>query len=247
MTKNTSRIVAVICIYFLATYGGAQAQFANSNWSFDDHPHPSFSDLTEEEHEQLATGIFGLERVEYCRSVMANAFDIYRARYPELRKTGELDKNYRDWKKSVAKQNPSGIGTCPFSLPLYELVEHRPAFVAAGLVFCGANPPPQTSDVEVHFEYLTGQLISNISTGHKEALFSLLLTHDMESIVSLNPDIEYFIRKSIERIREFEPTDWDVSALTPQLDAERIAFLDQAIEAGDFQSVVATTKPCSSN
>lgn len=61
----------------------------------------------------------------------------------------------------------------------------------------------------------------------------------------LNPDVEYFLRRSLADAGEGEPEDWDVDHLLPELDPERIAFVDAAIARKDFGAVAATTAPCS--
>lgn len=232
------------CIFFVSISLCLADQYASSQWSFEDHPQPTFSGLSKAEHDRLDDGIYGLERVEYCRAVMANGFDLYVSRYPEFRTTAEIDQRYSAWKRYVASHNIFGLGSCPFSLPTLELIELDKDLEAAHLSFCGYALPPPVTDLEHRFADLIGELVENAMTGQTGALRALVLTHDMKTRVILNPDIEYALRRSLQKRGAMEPSDWAVDHLLPQLDAKRRAFLDQAVDRNDLGAVFDTTTGC---
>ncbi|HUV31979.1 MAG TPA: hypothetical protein VMW31_00280 [Devosiaceae bacterium] len=214
-------------------------------WPFEDHPHPDSAELTLEDIEHLNDGLdLAPEPVMGCRTLAANGFAIYNAHYPALKASGEVDARYRQWKKHIVDSYPARGTYCVLSLPSFELRVAGREFAAAGLIFCGAPLDPPATPLERRFVDLVSELFGNALTGQIEALKPLLFHHDTQRVVFLNQDIEYFVRRELERQRQLEPADWDVSHLMPVLDAARRGFLDAAVERNDLAAVAKTTAPC---
>ncbi len=214
------------------------------DWSFEEHPQPISFDLVGEEFRLLTRGTADTGSHDYCRIILANAFEIYERRHPDFLKTGEIDRRYREWKAYMARKNDIYLGFCLYEIPTMELYRTSFRIDMDGLQFCGARITSSGTPAERYFQYFTDQLLDNAEAGQVDALDSLLASNELRDLISLNPDIEYFLRRSLFVAGEGKPEDWDVSQMLPELDAERIAFLDDAIARKDFAAVVATTPAC---
>lgn len=105
------------------------------DWSFAEHPHPSFDELTSAEFNIWKRGLTDPGLASNCRATLANAFAIYEGRYPDFARTGEVDRRYRAFKAHIAQNPPDGIGICIYQIPATELIVSRSAFRSADLVF----------------------------------------------------------------------------------------------------------------
>jgi len=246
MLRIGNRVVrCAFAALLLAAFRPHQILAQNLDWSFEAHPYPGYAQMTGEEFELRGNGLASAESpAELCRLIISNAFDVYNDRYPDFRRTGDVDQRYHAWRTHLSHLDLDVIGNCAYTLPFYEIIELSTQLRDAGLSFCGRVRTASATPLETRFQILTGQLIDHVKTGQIEAVAALYSTHDATSVVTLNPDVEYWVRSRLALSDRLDPADWDISHLLPKLDPERIAFLDDAVARGDFSAVVETTGPC---
>jgi len=223
-----------------------QALAQELSWSFESHPHPDLSELTPQELSLKFVDMPPSQgSVVDCLVHLDKDFEVYNFRYPSFRQTGEVDTRYNAWKRYVADTNNAGVGFCKYAVSGLLLLMERTRFEVEGFRFCGALPKPSGTDAGRRFNTLVSEMLTNAQTGFAYPIEVLFMARQIDTIVSFNPDIEYYLRRFLAEAGEGTPEDWDVSKVLPELDPERIAFVDAAVARKDFGAVVETTAPCS--
>ena len=90
------------------------------------------------------------------------------------------------------------------------------------------------------------ELMSYASVGSLEAMDDFLGHHRPGSSISLNPDVELYIRKFLHKNDEFKKYKgtWYTAHLEPLLTPERIEFVNAAVARRDFEAVLNSTAAC---
>ncbi|MCY0096232.1 hypothetical protein [Hoeflea ulvae] len=229
----------------LQGFGAAVAGEAAA-WSFKLHPHPEVQDLTLSER-RLRDSI-DFERYPHiypaCLDQVDVDYAIYQGRYPAFSRQGEPAENLRAWKRHIVRQLYPGFSICVAGLPAYALQFHEAELEEVGIVFCGRFSGQAKSPIDMFFQAQIREALDFAVDGNRGVAFGVLLYSPARSAVRLNPDVEYYFRKSFENDDDYLPRDWDSSHLIDQLTDQRKAFVEDAVKRRDLQAVLDTTADC---
>lgn len=179
----------------------------------------------------------------YCDRSLQIQFEIYNKRYPKFAKSGDEDQRFLAWKRYLAVAPNNSESFCIIYSVFDKIMDTKSD---TGLVFCGIfSHAPETSTDNAFFQALE-ELVSYASVGSLDAMDDFLGHHRPGSSISLNSDVELYIRKFLQKndaFRKYEGS-WYTAHLEPLLTPERIEFVNAAVERGDFEAVLDTTAPC---
>lgn len=239
-----------ILLYVLFLFSTIQLNFSNAGsnndleWSFSDQPHPADHTLTRDEKAPLQETAQEQGFTEYCSKLLSAHFNIYNDRFPKFMQTGSADRRFLAWKYHVVVDGFSdGYNGAKHCVQFMAFNRASEANTSNNLHFCGAFSDDSRIRSDREFRNAIEETISYADAGNPYALDSLLILHLPDSNVMLNPDVEFYIRKSLRINDEYKDT-WDTTHLEPLLTPERIGFVNAALERGDFASVLNTTAPC---
>ncbi len=238
--------VAVTAFATLHLNTSPAAASQNSTWSFEEHPHPLYDELTEEEKKNSdVLAEYPLDGMSPCEADLLATYEIYLRRYPGFQKRGNARTNFTNWKNYIAHQKQNRGTLCMYKVPFRRLdaITFEP-YVRKDFYFCGQYSRIPYTPLEHDAYLLIEEAISYAKTGHWSAVTTLVASQGEDHVIDLNPDIEYYFRKLIYPFAEDVEQDRDTSHLEPMLSAERIRFLDDAVTKRDFEAVVDTTPQC---
>lgn len=213
------------------------------NWSFADQPHPLEHQLTAEEEAVLESIDEKRGGVELCAKVMQTQFAIYGARYPRFEESGPIEKRFSAWKHHLLKGDYYYESSCINDELFLKVLNTK---YEVDFVYCGVFSDIAETEKEYLFVESLEQMASYAHMGILEAMHNLLSLHKPGSSLSLNPDVELFIRKSLQKndeLVEYKYT-WYTGHLEPLMTHERIKFVDDAAKRGDLEAVLSSTSPC---
>jgi len=237
LLQSSSWLVALTFLIF--------PQFAMSQenaWSFQDNPHPEYSELTKVE----ISAIYGYrdDNIGACKQMVTELYKVYQSRYPQFEQSGSEFKNFKNWKIYAAQ-----IGlqrSCLSQLAWEELfgIDETEAF--GGLYFCGVYSRQPITKIERRVVVLIDEMVAYAETGSEPARFYLLSANSKTQLIDLVPDIEYYFSILVIEVLKDEVDEIDVSDLILQLTPKRQKFIELAALKFDFQSVLDTIGSCSS-
>lgn len=244
-TNNFILLILTVILYNVSVIKLAHTEATKGiNWSFSDQPHPADHTLTRDEKAPLEEIAQGQGFSEYCSKLLRTHFNIYNDRFPKFTQAGSADKRFLAWKHHVVVDGFSdgynGAKHCAQFMAFHQALD---PYASNNLRFCGAFSDRPKSPSERKFRNAIEEMISYADAGNLDALDSLLILHSPGSNVMLNPDVEFYIRKALQINDEYEDV-WYTGHLEPLLSPERIAFVEDAVERGDFEAVLDTTSPC---
>lgn len=215
-------------------------------WQFKLHPHPEVQELTLAERTLRDSIDFGHYTHIYpaCLDKVDVYYAIYQGRYPAFSRQGESAANLRAWKRHIVKQLYPGFSICVAGLPYYALLFHEAELEEVEIVFCGRFSGEAKSPIDRFFRTQIREALDFAIDGNRGVAFGVFLYSPSRSAVRLNPDVEYYFRKSFENDDDYLPRDWDTSHLIDQLTRERRAIVDDAVKRRDLQVVLDTTADC---
>ncbi len=219
---------------------------ADIDWSFTDHPHPRSHQLSAEEEAALdAAHRPDIPLNKFCDRVVQTNFEIYNKHYPQFVATGDLQTRYSAWRYHLVAVPVPWESSCVFGQSFMKTSESLQAIIKSGLVFCGVYSRQPRTPKEREFVNDMNELVDFIGFGDPDAVWNLFNFRLSKPQINLNPGVEYFLRKSL-RQNERRKNDRKTSHLEPLLSRERIEFLDQAVKRRDFEAVLQSTEPCTS-
>lgn len=253
------------CVFMFALVAliASNTTLADDNkWSFAIHPHPrkfEYSQLQQQIWQQaiLSQG----DDIEICDEVLRAEYDIYKLEYPAF-VFSELalePKMHRAWRDHLVKDF--------YHLPTQCMVNGAHARVLELLMhldwvnvrFCGSlaaapaatamspgSTRPQLAPLTLGDDYLAAgleQMLNLAGLGVPEAMVNVLNYARMQPNLTLNPDVEYFLRMSLRRTFRFEE-HWGVEQFKRHLSDKRLAFLELAVDRADLNAVRQTSPPC---
>ena len=213
------------------------------DWSFEDHPHPQYLQLTNEE-KLFMKRLSRVDKEISCKKKIAGAYKIYKDRYSDFKNSNNAEGQLKLWKKHIMKGNYHDLELCI----VLNIDDILPLYYEDGIVddlyFCGRFSRVPYTDAERRYAAAVTQLFDYVKLGNRRAAFFFFLNIGKNGPVLLNPDIEYYLRGLLPPAYEMDDGLDDTSHLEPLLTAERKAFLDAAIARRDFDSVLKTSPPC---
>ncbi len=219
---------------------------ADIDWSFADHPHPEPHQLSVEEEAALnAAHRPDIPFTKFCDRVVQANFDIYNKHYPQFAATGDFPTRYSAWRYHLVAVPVPWESSCVFDQTSMKISESLQTIIKSGLVFCGVYSRQPRTPKEKEFVNDMNELVDFIGFGDPDAVWQLFNFRLSKPQINLNPDVEYFLRKSL-RQNERLKNDRKTSHLEPLLSRERIEFIDQAVKRRDFEAVLQSTRPCTS-
>ena len=242
--KRMIKIIAMI--FAIAFFTQPASALTPVDWSFEDHQHPSVRDLSLEKKRLLGQAYEEDKNSPGCSSLIAPEFKFYTDKYPDYLEGGETEKLRQNWLDYVTQSGRVKWMGCIYSqthdaiFELWKISKKNDR----EFYFCGLPSYPPANDYERSLTELSNRGIFYAEKGVYQAVWYLMLSNQLKSVINLNPDIEYYFRKITKddpiKVDAFS----DVSHLTPKLSAERISFLDEAVKKLDYQAVLETTQPC---
>ncbi|WP_299860292.1 hypothetical protein [uncultured Hoeflea sp.] len=214
-------------------------------WSFEDHPHPEVQDLTPVERsmrEQVQATNYGNAYLR-CADSVDIAYEIYNGRYPAFANQGDPKANLRAWKRHIIREAYPGFSVCVGGLPNYAIDWHAERLEKATIFFCGHFSAPPENEADHLLMELVNEALDFWLDGSRGIAFGFFIIAD-RTLIRLNPDVEYFLRNSIENDEEYKPFEWDSSHLVPLLTPERRTLVEAAVKRRDLAAVLATTPAC---
>jgi len=241
---NYNVLVILICALLLSNI--IQLNFANAapnnelEWSFVDNPYPFEHMLTDKERAAVQLPSEENDFAKFCERLVQAHFKIYSDRYPQFAESGPEDKRFVAWKRHIIEDGYTFESYCIDLQPFFGLLE---AQHQVNLIFCGVFSGKPATTHERVFVHAVEKLIADADAGNFRAMHQLMNLHTPESSLSLNPDVELYIRKLLQSNDEYKK-EWHTCHLEPLLTPERIEFVNTAVERGDFAAVLETTAPC---
>lgn len=224
---------------------GSKTLAADIDWSFADNPHPEFLELRESQQSTFLD-TFGKYREfsfsRYCREILRVQYKFYNEHYPAFSQVGDAQTRHKAWKEYVVESRKTSPG-CVVTLTSNELENMRNWPTEADLFYCGRFSRLARTEHEAHFVRLVQEMKTYAKLGDTSAYQKLAASVPAGHPIRLNPDVSYFLGKSLGKIRYLEPYA-DTSHLDPKLSDEKRQFLDEAVERDDFASVLESTPPC---
>ncbi|NKB53813.1 MAG: hypothetical protein GKR97_16620 [Rhizobiaceae bacterium] len=226
----------VIFIHTNAAFGAIKL-----DWSFADHPYPDRSEYTEAEVEALeAAREPGETYTNNCGLGIQAQYKIYNDRYPEFAKVADENERFLAWKYHIVADGKDWLGGCVFGMSFLTILD---LIYQVELVFCGVFSRQPNSPVEKAFVDSVVEMREYLKLDVGVMMSHVLILHESGSSVNLNPDVEYYIRKSLEMKDLYDET-FRTDHLEELLTRQRRAFLDAAVQNRDFDAVLDTTPPC---
>lgn len=181
-----------------------------------------------------------------CSNKMQALFAIYNERYPEFEKSGSVKNRYSEWTLHILKKNYFYESECITDALFLDVLNSK---YSVSMVYCGKFSQKAQTDQDHLFVQSLEQTADYVQMGVLTVMNNLLSLHNPGTTVSLNPDVELYIRKYMEENDEYGQFNarngvWYTGHLEPLLSPERIAFVEDAVERGDFEAVLDTTSPC---
>lgn len=244
--RYTALILLIIGLYLSNIIASMAASSAASNelyWSFDDHPHPQSHMLTVEEKNTLNSINDYRGGIELCSKTMQSQFAIYGGRFPRFEQSGAEEKRFSAWKLHLLKGDYEFESECITDELFLKILETKHY---VNLVYCGIFSGIAETEQEHLFVESLEQMASYAHLGILTAMGNFISLHRPGSNLSLNPDVEFFIRKSLQKnveLVEYKYT-WYTGHLEPLMTQERIEFVNAAVERGDLDAVLSSTSPC---
>ena len=246
----------LLALSFLLYFSvGALAQ--NNIWSFEDNPSPRIYKLTPSEEKLLNESLAKEPKSEICKNSLAANYKIYNDRYPDFRSIADEKTRYKNWKLHLLEIRNGA--TCIYNNAYDTLKENVMAYYDSDFYYCGRFSRLPTTPKEVETKELMVELVDYVRVKPLIMSFHLLIlnkfsvlysaipefkANGLDPLIKLNPDVEYFLRKSVQLEGLSGIESWDMSSLMPLLSKEKIAFLDEAANNEDFDIVLDNTAAC---
>lgn len=207
---------------------------------------PDFPDITVPERERIeAIKPDGDGSVPLCTRLVEAHLGVYKARYPEFAPERASDNRLAGWRRHVTDPPIAGLSGCIYDLAFYAVVKMIPE-VEGMPIYCGLYAEVPKSASAMDLAARLDELVALAGNGAGEPLGNLLMLHELAPFVALNPDVEYFLRRSLKREAWTDSAQWDVTPLLDALSAERIEALNKAVAERNLAFVLATTPACDS-
>ncbi len=212
-------------------------------WSFKDHPHPTYTNLTRAEWRRI-------ESVDYeCEPAIEASYAIYQRRYPSYIRVADTQTRLRNWKAHVLTLDDSYTSTClmiEISLAWRDFLDSFET--DPGFHYCGRlSRPPQTSQERAFAERIE-DFVFFANTGNTELVATFILSYIQTIHFRLNDDVHYYW------LNVPAPTGWPARNMrdriyTPperlrSLSAGYRTFIEEAAVRRDYEQIIRTTKPC---
>lgn len=231
-------------IALLLMLWATSSQANDLTWSFAEHPHPSVAELTEKELTAIEqVGTQKGDPGSFCENALQADFGIYNTRNPAFSGIGDEHTRFSAWKRHIVARDIRSTGACVINDVYTKLIQSTVALPKTGLIFCGKYTRETATPQEKQFAELMDELVDYAQLGSPNAMSSLLAANSDDFPITLNADVEYFLRKSLEQSGEYE-SRWGSEKLKQHLTAERAMFLDQAAESQNLKAVLETTSNC---
>lgn len=235
-----AKTILTVLIFLFSGNSGVVAQ--DSVWSFKDNPHPVDGKLLEPEVNPEKGTVADLLALKVaCESLLDEQYLIYRELYPDFENSGDSESNLKNWETHLLT---SADFACPALIPFVQLTSSYDDELFADFYFCGSYSRPAETALEREAAVLIDDLFDYAQLG-EEALAFLLIAAGMTSgVVELNPDVEYYFSRLLGPVMEFDTQRPEITRPEQMLSDERKAFVEEAAERLDLQSVLDTTQPC---
>ena len=239
--------VLILALAALIASGTTLAE--DKAWSFKANPHPrkfEYSDL-QDQLWQKAMRTWG-DEIDICDAVLAAEYEVYKLEYPafvfsELALEPQMHRAWRDHMVEERYHLPTQCMVRSAHARILELLGH---VEWVSFRFCGNlhTGLPNTFDED----YLAAgleRMLELAALGAPEAMVNVLYYAAAagQPNLTLNPDIEYYLRMSLRSSPRHEE-HWGVAGLETHLPAERIAFLKAAVSRRDLAVVRDTSATC---
>ncbi|MDD9909069.1 MAG: hypothetical protein OXR62_05180 [Ahrensia sp.] len=219
---------------------------ADIDWSFADHPHPGMFEFTSGELAKIETvepekDLSDDER--YCSQIVPVHYQIYNERYPDYSSSGEEQARWQAWKNHTVRDKKDPASYCVVFNAAAKLQDLGIWPLDQKLIFCGRYLRSPENPHESALIDAIDEVVTYAKLGDSLATTILFWGHKSTGAIQLNPDVEYYVRKSMRESRLANLLT-DTSHIDPKLSDEKRDFLDQAVERDDFASVLENTPPC---
>ncbi len=247
-----ARLVFASAAFMLMSLSGPQTSFAG-DWSFQEHPQPSteisFEELLYIDGDWKRDGM-----LPECGGKVHRSYEIYLKYFPEYAETAEPEQAYQTWRDYILADEENSLGGCmtgAYASAIETLYKRDPSRITVS--YCGrfSGEPTTEEDLFVvdKIRYLEGLADKGFAVAQ-----GYYLLMDGNSVVRLNPDILYFLRRALDGssfandLGLFDTQDSIFAVNSPgleeQLSSERKAFVDGAVLRNDLSAVLETTGPC---
>lgn len=235
---------ALLATLFMAPFFAMSAFAEDLNWAFTEHPQPDSTDLPKKERALTENAKNGkVELRAFCDEILPAEFGNYNARYPAFKKTGTEHLRYSAWKTYIVASANMPAAYCVVSDVTIKLIRSTPQNLKSSIAFCGIYSRHPETPQEKQFADLMDELSGYAELGSPVAISGLLSLNGTIPSISLNTDVEYFLRKSLEQNGVHE-SGWSSDELKPMFNAERINFLNAAVENHNLKAVLKSTSAC---
>ena len=241
------RALLATVTFVLATLTSS-ARSQHLNWSFADHPQPTAAELTKDEItaiERIESKDFQSEPEKFCIELPRTYFEIYNDRYPAFARIESGSARYLAWRAHIVERGTATPATCIVGDLSIRLMRAMSWPADIGLVYCGKYSRAPQNPQEKRFHDYLNELVEYARLGFADAISDLLVVNSDGPPVILNPDVEYYLRKTLEIGGEHE-WYWNTSHLEPLLSAERVEFVNEAVKKRELNKVLQTTPHCAS-
>ena len=247
----------LLVLSFLALFNISSALAQNNIWSFEDNPQPQDIDYTMKEKQLIENSFSSAPLGEFCKMNLSAKYKIYNNHYPDFQTFDDEETRYKNWKLYLVKTRD--IATCEHDNAYETLKDYIEIHYNNDFYFCGRFSREAQTEDEIKIFTFINELIDYVEIKPAGIAFSFIILNEFSNAVSsstyakvdglnplikLNPDVEYFLRKSMELGKKMSAKEWDVSHLLPFLNKEKISFLDEEILRKDFTAVLNATAPC---
>ena len=239
---------SVCVLVALATlFCGSCVRASDYDWSFEQNPHPRKYQYSSQQKNIWQKAVLGRGRVEdICEDVLEASYEIYKLHYPAFNASERaFEARWQQaWRHHLVIDGYHAPTICMVNTAHGRILELLNHVGHVGFRFCGnLATQPRTFD-EDYLAAGLDQMLTLASRGVPEAIVNVLYYSAQQPNLTLNPDIEYYLRRFLRKSHRFEE-HWGVMHLNPQFARSRLALVERAIREDDFALVLETTAPCS--
>ena len=251
-----ARLAAISAAFILVFLSSYQVSLAE-DWSFQDNLQPGILELSLEELRYIDGDRKKDGMLPECGGKVRRSYEIYLKHYPEYETTAEPEQAYQNWRNYILSDEDNSLGGCmtgTYAYAIETLYIRDPSRIT--ISYCGRFSAEPVTDEDRFVVDTMSYLVGLAERGYEVALGYYLLM-DGYTVVRLNPDILYFLRRVLDDsffandLGLFDTPDSIFAVNSPRLEdqisPERKAFVDEAVVNNDLAAVLATTKPCGDN
>ncbi|TPW28826.1 hypothetical protein FJU08_15980 [Martelella alba] len=254
---SVSRLLRFAAVLLSVLSGLASTVHAELAWSFADHPIPALHDLDDETMLYVFLSPEDSNMVLDCGDYFGRYLTAYERYYPEFARQGTPEERDQAFRAGVEAYGDDYLVTCltsPYVLKLHKDIWATP--LRFTVRYCGRFEGEPVTDADRYMVETIRRVERIAARGSEEGLFNMILLDGEPDRTELNPDLLYFLKKSLidtdfarQRMILDPGSRFGILAInSPDLEAQltpkRKAFIDAAVKRGDLRAVLDTTGPC---